>query len=304
MAYDVQLAKLVDSRDPARVLDEALRILGFHYADEVSSKVHLAFEQVSRLFEGQFPGYRACLAEYHDLRHTLQVFLTAARLLDGHNLTLVFLPESLALCLLLAALLHDAGYIQEEWDTEGTGARYGQRHEERSIEFLRRNGELLEIEGEDREIVARLIEGTDLKRDFTAIAFGSRQEQTAAALLATADLLGQMGDREYLEKLLFLYYEFREAGVAGYQTEFDILRKTRDFYGATRERLENVLSGAYRFAQAHFRERHGKDENLYMVAIERQMAYLDQIIADNSSNFRSKLRRGDSAKRQRYSRRP
>lgn len=304
MAYDVQLAKLVDCRDPARVLEEALRILGFHYADELSSKVHLAFEQVSRLFEGQFPGYRACLAEYHDLRHTLQVFLTAARLLDGHNLTRAFLTESMALSLLLAALLHDAGYIQEEWDTEGTGARYGPRHEQRSVEFLRRNGELLEIEGEDREIVTRLIEGTDLKRDFTAMAFGSRQEQTAAALLATADLLGQMGDREYLEKLLFLYYEFREAGVGGYQTEFDILRKTRDFYGATRERLENVLSGAYRFAQAHFRERYGKDENLYMVAIERQMAYLDQIIADNSSNFRAKLRRGDRAKRQRYSRRP
>ncbi len=41
-----------------------------------------------------------------------------------------------------------------------------------------------------------------------------------------------------------------------------------------------------------------------MVAIERQMGYLDEIIADNTSNFRVKLRRGDRAKRQRYSRRP
>ncbi len=111
MAYDVQLAKLVDARDAAKVLDEALRILGFHYAEDLSIKIHLAFEQVRQLFEGQFPGYRACLAQYHDLRHTLQVFLTTARLLDGHNLERAFLPESLALSLLQAALLHDTGYI-------------------------------------------------------------------------------------------------------------------------------------------------------------------------------------------------
>jgi len=304
MAYEVQLAKLVDSRDPARVLDEALRLLAHHYAEDLSTKTHLAFEQVCRLFAGEFPGYRACLAEYHDLRHTLQVFLTTARLLDGYNLQRAFLPESLALSLLKAALLHDTGYIQEEWDTEGTGARYGRQHEQRSVEFLRRNGEVFEIEGEELEIASRLIQATDLKQDFAALPFASAQERSAASLLATADLLGQMGDREYLEKLLFLYYEFREAGVAGYETEFDILRKTRQFYGSIRERLETALLGAYKFAQAHFRQRAGTDENLYMVAIERQMGYLDRIIADNTTNFRAKLRRGDPAKRQRYSRRP
>ena len=31
-----------------------------------------------------------------------------------------------------------------------------------------------------------------------------------------ADLVGQMSDRAYLEKLLFLYYEFKEAGFPGY----------------------------------------------------------------------------------------
>jgi hypothetical protein len=301
---DVQLAELLDSNDPASVLQQALRIFGYHYAEDLSMKIHLAFEQVRQLFEGQFPGYRSCLAEYHDLRHTLQVFLTTARLLDGYNLEKAFLPESLALSLLQAALLHDTGYIQEEWDTEGTGARYGREHEERSVEFLHRHGEVFEIEGEDLQIVARLIRSTDLKRDFAALGFASREERSAAAILATADLLGQMGDREYLEKLLFLYYEFREAGVPGYETEFDILRKTRDFYGTIRDRLEVAYLAAYRLVQAHFRERIGRDENLYMVAIERQMDYLDKIIADSTTNFRAKLRRGDRAKRQRYSRQP
>jgi hypothetical protein len=300
---DVQLAQLVDSNDPASVLEQALRIFTFHYAEELSIKIHLAFEQVRRLFEGDFPGYRACLAEYHDLRHTLQVFLTTARLLDGYNLERVFLPESLALSLLQAALLHDTGYIQEEWDTEGTGARYGRQHEQRSVEFVRRHGEVFEIEDQDQLIVTRMIQSTDLKQEFSALPFGSAEERSAASLLASADLLGQMADREYLEKLLFLYYEFREAGVPGYDTEFDILRKTREFYGTIRDRLEVAYLGAYRLVQAHFRERIGRDENLYMVAIERQMEYLDKIIADNTTNFRAKLRRGDRAKRQRYSRR-
>lgn len=296
--------QLAPSHDPAEVLEQILRILGYHYVEDLSFKLTLVFEQVRRLFEGDFPGYRACLAEYHDLGHTLQVLLATGRLLDGYNLQRVFLPESLAVALLQAALLHDTGYIQEEWDTEGTGARYAQQHEQRSVEFVRRHAEVFEIEGDDLEVVNRLILATDLKRGFGAQEFSSAEERSAAAILASADLLGQMADRQYLEKLLFLYYEFREAGVAGYQTEFDILRKTREFYGSVRERLEEAYLGAYALARVHFRERSGLDENLYMQAIERQMAYLDTIIADSSTNFRLKLRRGDRAKRQRYSRRP
>jgi hypothetical protein len=293
---DVQLSQLVDMRDPEWVIEEVLRIFYFHYSEDSALRVRLAFSQVGSLFAGEFPGYRECLAEYHDFNHTMSVLLATARLLDGYNIERVFLTEDLAIQLLLAALLHDTGYIQEEWDTEGTGAKYSRLHEQRSIEFLQSHAEVFEIEEPEIESIVRLIQATDLKNDFAAIVYPSEEEQDAGAILGSADILGQMSDRAYLEKLLFLYHEFREAGIPGYETEFDILKKTRDFYAAVKGRLRDTYLHVFELAVHHFRERYEVNENLYIKAVDRQMSYLDRIIGDQSTNFRHKLKRGDQAK--------
>ncbi|UCF97416.1 MAG: HD domain-containing protein [Spirochaetaceae bacterium] len=293
---DVQLSQLVDTRDTEKVIEEVLRIFYYHYSEDSALRVRLAFSQVRSLFAGEFPGYRECLAEYHDFSHTMNVLLTTARLLDGYNIQRVFLPEELAIHLLLAALLHDTGYIQEDWDTEGTGAKYTPQHEQRSIEFLKRHFEVFEIEEPETESIIRLIQSTDLKTDFARILFPSEEEQDAGAILGSADILGQMSDRAYLEKLLFLYHEFREAGIPGYQTEFDILKKTREFYEAVKGRLRDTYLHMFELAHHHFRERYEVNHNLYIVAVDRQMAYLDKIIGDQTTNFRHKLKRGDQAK--------
>jgi hypothetical protein len=293
---DVQLSSLVDSSDPENVIEEVLRIFYHHYSEDSALRVRLAFSQVRSLFEGEFPGYRGCLAEYHDFNHTMSVLLASARLLDGYNIERVFLPEEPAIQLLLAALLHDSGYIQEDWDTEGTGAKYSRHHEQRSIEFLQRHAGVFEIEDPEVEPIVRLIQATDLKNDFAKIPFPSEEQQDAGAILGSADILGQMSDRAYLEKLLFLYHEFREAGIPGYDTEFDILKKTRDFYEAVKGRLRDTYLHVFELAHHHFRERYQIDQNLYIVAVDRQMAYLDNIIDDQNSNFRHKLKRGDQAR--------
>jgi hypothetical protein len=293
---DVQLSQLVDTSDPEKVIEEVLRIFYYHYSEDSALRVRLAFSQVRSLFAGEFPGYRECLAEYHDFNHTMSVLLASARLLDGYNIERVFLPEEMAIQLLLAALLHDTGYIQEDWDTEGTGAKYSRQHEQRSIEFLERHAGVFEIEEPEIEPIVRLIQSTDLKTDFARIAFPSEEEQDAGAILGSADILGQMSDRAYLEKLLFLYHEFREAGIPGYETEFDILKKTRDFYEAVKGRLRDTYLHVFELANHHFRERYQVNRNLYIVAVDRQMAYLDRIIGDQSTNFRHKLKRGDQAR--------
>jgi hypothetical protein len=295
-AKDVQLAQLIDTRDAEKIIEEVLRIFYYHYSEDSALRVRLAFSQVRSLFAGDFPGYRECLAEYHDFNHTMSVLLATARLLDGYNIERVFLPEELAIQLLLAALLHDTGYIQEDWDTEGTGAKYSPQHEQRSIEFLKRHAGVFEIEEPEIEPLVRLIQATDLKSDFAKIAFPSEEEQDAGAILGSADILGQMSDRAYLEKLLFLYHEFREAGILGYETEFDILKKTREFYEAVKGRLRDTYLHVFELAHHHFRERYEVNQNLYIVAVDRQMAYLDKIIDDQSTNFRHKLKRGDQAK--------
>jgi hypothetical protein len=282
---ELQLARIVDSHNFSQVVQEIIRLFRIHYSEKESLGLRLVYDKVRSLFVGEFPGYRACLSEYHDFRHTMDIVLATARLIDGCDLEKVFLPESLAADLLLAAFFHDAGYVQEAWDTSGTGAKYSREHEERSVAFLEKQAEVFDIDRAELPVLSRLIRSTDLKQDFAAIPFAG-------------------DDRQYLEKLLFLYYEFREANVPGYETEFDILRKTHDFYSVIRQRLDESFHGVYALARAHFRERYGTDSNLYMIAIDRQMRYLETIIEDESTNFRAKLKRGDHEKLERYSQRP
>jgi hypothetical protein len=300
---DVQLAQLVDTRDTARLIAEVTWIVTLNYGESSADGLKKTFTEIRRLFEGRFPGYRACNSDYHDLRHTLSVVLAAARLADGYSLKRSRLPEGLLITLLRAALLHDSGYIQESWDTTGTGAKYSRQHEERSIVFLERHHRAFGIPSEDLASLFRFIRATDLKESFAGIPFAGEVERDAGAILGTADLIGQMADRDYLERLLFLYYEFREAGIPGFNTEYDVLRKTGDFYIMTRRRLKESYLSMYALARAHFRERHGVDANLYLIAISRQLNYLRKIIRDESTNFRAKLKRGDPERREQLSQR-
>lgn len=287
---DPQLAMLVNQGDSRAVLSAVREIFINHYPKENFSQIEEVFSCVERLFNGTFSGYLPCTTEYHNLNHTLDVFLAAARLLDGRNLADPLFSCERAVDLLLGALLHDTGYIKEEGDYEGTGAKYTRIHVERSRQFVERNRERLGFSEKQAIRIGKMIGCTGLNADGTR-EFELADDVLAGSILGTADLLGQMSDRAYLEKLLFLYYEFREAGFEGYNTEFDILRKTLDFYQDTRDRLEHTLLKCYLFAEDHFRYRYSIPENLYIKAIERQMDYLRLILGDETGNFRHKLKR-------------
>jgi len=289
----IQLSKLIASSAPDVIMQEVRRIFSYHYPPQYFSRIHHNFIITKKLFDGKFPGYKACDTRYHDLSHTLEALLAAVRLLDGYNIKNEPLSARLAEDLLNAALLHDTGYIQEDSDHVGTGARYTVSHVERSIQFLKKNHEAFEIDEDDLEIFAELIQCTGLTVRLETVPFSSAEERLAGCILGTADLLGQMSDRQYLEKLIFLYYEFKEAGVEGFDTEFDLVRKTVDFYEVTKKRLSESYSNIYFFARDHFEKRFGIDSNLYMVAIERHMEYLHNIIADGATNFRHKLKRAE-----------
>ena len=46
-----------------------------------------------------------------------------------------------------------------------------------------------------------------------------------------------MANENYLEKLPFLYDEFKEGGVQGYKDEFDLLEKTPAFWEMVKQRF-------------------------------------------------------------------
>ena len=287
----IQLSQLIESPDPDVIMKEVERVFSYHYPSKLFNRIHHNYIILKKLFDGNFPGYKACNTRYHDLFHTLEALLTTVRLMDGYNIKNEPLSVRLAEDLLNATLLHDTGYIQEDTDYVGTGAKYTTSHVERSIQFLKKNYEAFEIDRDDIEIFVDLIQCTGLMVKLETVPFSSTEEKLAGCILGTADLLGQMSDRQYLEKLIFLYYEFKEAGVKGFNTEFDLVRKTVDFYAITMKRLSESYLNVYLFAQDHFEKRFGIDRNLYMVAIDRHMEYLHKIMADNTTNFRHKLKR-------------
>jgi hypothetical protein len=292
---ELQISNLVDVSKPRAILADAKRFYKSSYPESDFRMVEKGFLLAKRLFDGRFPGYLACAVEYHTYSHSVSVFAAVSRLLDGCELSGLAIGPERAAEALLAALLHDVGYLREEGDETGTGAQYTKVHVARSAAFARRHAPAFGLSEAAAERVARMILATEVSSELDYIAFSDPGERLGAEILAAADLLGQMSDRAYLEKLLFLYYEFREAGIGGYDTAFDVLRKTAAFYDSTKARLDGMLGRVSGKARRHFSERCGEDRDLYREAIGRQMAYLDSILADGQGNFRGKLKRMDLA---------
>ncbi len=288
---NIQLSSLVDTASPQNIYKEIKKIFYYHYPHKHFNTIRYACTIVSDLFNGRFPGYRACNTEYHNFSHTLDAILAATRLLDGYNLSNQPFPVRIARNLLIATLLHDAGYIQESDDTEGTGAKYTKVHVERSIAFLIKHHGMFDLDKDDITSIQKMILCTGITVKTDTIDFNSEEERFAGLILGSSDLLGQMSDRTYLEKLLFLYYEFKEAGIEGFNTEYDMIYKTVDFYELTKKRLSEENRGVSRYARVHFRSRYGIDRDLYMEAINRHIKYLHKIIEDDTTNFRRKLKR-------------
>ena len=285
------LYDLVRMNSAEAVLDEVLTILNMIMTGFKTEPVIKAFNKTVSLYNGNFPGYRSCNTEYHDLQHVTDTFLAMARLIHGASLQGSLLSERHISIGLIAVLLHDTGYIQKDSDTEGTGAKHTAMHVQRSMDFLRLNA--LEFKLSDEEITdgRAMILCTDLAEDIEAIAFSSPEAALLGKILATADMIAQMADRAYLEKTLFLYREFKEGRVEGYKTPADLLQKTLDFYNLIDCRFREKLDGIDRLMMPHFVSRWNINKNLYIVAISNQKNYLKHILALPGSNPFIYLRR-------------
>jgi hypothetical protein len=287
----VHIADIVDMNDPHAVMEETRCILGRLFPSFDFSNLDRAFEDTLLLFSGKMPGYRACNTRYHDLKHTTDALLAMARLIDGAVLSGIKISASTANVGLIATLFHDAGYIQEVSDISGTGAKYTRIHEERSAEFLRRYFTERGYSNTQTSDGASIIKCTGLSSKFQKVSFSSAQSKLAGKMLGTADLLGQMADRTYLEKLHFLYHEFVEGHVGDYSDELDLLKKTVDFYQKIRIRLDEELGGVCKFARIHFRDRLQIDRDLYREAVETNIKYIRLIVAAGPESYRGYLKR-------------
>ena len=287
-----QLYDLIPMDSPKAALEEVRYILSLIAPDVDTYAVVSAYHSTWDLFLGKYPGYRGCNTEYHDFGHTTQVFLAMARLIHGAVVCGErFKPHHITLGL-MAALFHDSGYIQEIDDTTGTGAKHTATHVERSMDLFERYGKRIGLEEVSIFGVQSIILCTNLSVDIDTIEFPSENISLLGKILGAADVLAQMADRTYLEKLLFLYHEIKESGIGGYSGEVDLLEKTIGFYDFIAMRLQSSLDGVDRFMTSHFASRWGIEKDLYGSAIEKQKRYLRKILAKTDTDPRDLLKRG------------
>jgi len=277
--YIDRLYELTDTHSPAESLSEIKNILLLIDPPPDPSPIENVFADVLRIFKGEFPGYRASNTKYHNLEHTCSTALATARLIHGlHVPGQVFSPRIVQLCL-MGALFHDTGLIQTEEETEGTGAQYTIGHEKRSIavmeKYLMENGYL----PEDIRDCSHIIKSTELFLPIDDIPFETEEVKIMGKVLGTADLVAQMSDRDYQEKLPLLFLEFQEAGMEGFETPLELFKNTEEFYrSVVRKRMAGVLGGVSTAALHHFRERWNIDKNLYEESIKYNIRQMKETV--------------------------
>jgi hypothetical protein len=291
-----KLYDLIDCQDQEAVFAEIKKIISLLDADRIMDRFQQVYQDIVRLFNGEYPGYRASNTKYHNLEHTIMVTLATARLIHGSIEAGFRFTSGHILLGLLAALFHDAGLIQTRQDKKGTGAKYTIGHEKRSIHFMRKNLEKKDFSRQQMDDCAQLIKCTNLNIDAADIVFSSPEIENIGKIVGSADLLAQMADRLYLEKLILLFKEFEEAGIPDFDSEIELLEKTEGFYkNVTRKRLTNGFGNIAANMVNHFKKRWDIDRDLYFESIEKNIRYLKTILKNGKNSqlfYRKYLRRG------------
>jgi len=273
-----QLSALVHADDPQAVFSEVNHILAQMPPGVDRQMVATAFETVVSLYRGTYTGYRACNTGYHTLHHATSTFLTMAQLLHGAHKDGVALSPADVQLGLITALFHDAGYIQEAHDTKGTGAKHTAHHVERSMDLLEKLARRHGLLGGEIDIARVMIKYTDISIDIDDLDIRDERADFLGRMLTAADLLAQLADRHYLEKLPHLYEEFREGQVGNYASKFDLIHSTLGFIAFCENYLERICPHHGRYLVRHFTIRWQTPANLYQQAIDGHKAYLKKIL--------------------------
>ena len=185
-------------------------------------------------------------ALYHDAEHTMQVTLAMRAILFGRCLLVETSAEDCA-HMLVASLMHDIGYVRGILPgdddaglvVDDTGrqiclprgssdAALQSYHVERSKLFVL-----------DRIGASKFLDAPRIARAIAATQFPpcdlpeNEVLDEEASLLRAADLIGQLGDPHYLQKVKALYHEFQEAGTNetfGYTSPADLIDLYPRFY--------------------------------------------------------------------------
>ena len=187
-------------------------------------------------------------ALYHNIEHSMLVTLVGHDILVGRALQRQITPGDYA-NFIVACLMHDIGYVRGvvhgdedgsfvadvngrmiKLPTGASDASLAPYHVDRSKLFVIERFDA--VEGLDAARIASAIE-------YTRFPYQTPQQETddlheeEGLLLRAADLIGQLGDPNYMRKANALFCEFEEVGLnktLGYKTPADVIYKYPQFY--------------------------------------------------------------------------
>ena len=279
--YDV--TSQVNTTDPQSVNVEVDRIYLGLYPAAPTWQIDRTFGDVTKLYRGEYPGYRSCDTAYHNIQHVLDVTLAMARLVDGYQRGRVgteSIDDALFRLGVITALFHDVGYLRRQRDyTHRNGAEYTLTHVSRGARFLRNYLPQIGMSNV-AEVAAKLIHFTGYEIPVAEIKVPALIYRLLGSMLGSADIIAQMADRCYLEKCRDrLYPEFVAAGIATkrtpegkeqvvYASGEDLLMKTPAFFDGASRRLNVDLGGCFNYAQRHF-----GGSNLYLEELGKNVQF-------------------------------
>ena len=278
---NIKLYDLTNINSPDETYAEIKNILLLVDPSFDFSMLESIYNDIINLFNGKYPGYRASNTKYHNMEHTCAVALATARLIHGLHVQDHVFPPGIIKLGLIGALFHDTGLIQKEYEKEGTGAQYTIGHEERSVALLQQYLSEKKFSAEDILECSQIIMCTKLSLPLSEIPFSSEEARLMGKILGSADLIAQMADRSYLEKLPLLFLEFKEAEMDGFETPWELFKNTGEFYhSVARTRLAEELSNVSSAVLYHFKNRWEIDRDLYAESIKNNIKYMRKAAED------------------------
>lgn len=283
--------ELGNSRDFGEIRDQVHRLVRSIDPGHDFSHIDHAFALAETASQGLLLGYSSLLTPYHDQGHMLEVVLCSARLLHGLHLAGKTVDTLAIDACIVGALLHDSGYLMRHDEAGGSGAQFTLTHVVRGVVFA--ETEMASVLPPDLlRATGKVILTTDHRPVAVMPEYDNESQRLAAWVTATADLIGQMANREYLERLLLLYFEFREAGISFFTDIHDLMEKTGSFYQLMNGRLQNELGNLAPYLTQHFDQARGLRRNFYVESVDRNLDYLATLVKEERSRRFERLKRG------------
>ncbi|MGW8193854.1 MAG: hypothetical protein ACWGOX_06270 [Desulforhopalus sp.] len=270
-----------------------------HLASDISPSLDLdqlreVHRDLTDFFTGRYPGFQKSTLPYHNLRHTQMVVLAAVRLFHGLHSNHIHISTDILQKGILSAYFHDTGLLHLEDDPPHFATEFMADHEARSTLFLLQYTAQKGFPEDIARDCGTIIKYTALNSDPATFEYHPHEIQLAGQVVGSADILAQMADRYYLECLPLLFDEQQAGGINQHQSSLELIEHTTSFYhNVALKRLITTFSNTSRAMRTHFRVRFGIDRNLYMENIDKNIAYVKEIIArcDNIECLEKYLKR-------------